>query len=410
MNKHIYLWVLVGLLWVVAALNYVDRQVIFALFPILRTQLHLSNMQLGFLGTAFLWTYGIFSPIGGYLADRLNRRGVILFSITVWSAVTFIIGLSRHYPQLVLGQTMLGISEAFYLPAALALIADYHAGSTRSRAIGLHQSGLYAGVALGGWGGGWGGQHFGWHQVFYVLGAFGIAYTLLLFLTLKDSPRRTDGNAELHTKPQVATAVRELSRRSSFWLLVVANCCCAVAFWSVYAWMALFLYDRFKVSLSAAGFSSTFYIQIASFAGIFLGGWLADRWARTDKRGRVLVQVIGFALAGPGLFIVGTTRSWELLLACLLLFGLGRGFFDCNLMPVLCQIVPVELRATGYGILNSTSCIAGGIMATAAGVLKDRIGLGHALQVASVFLVLSGVLLASLRMNENAYCEVAEFA
>lgn len=410
MKKSTYLWIVVALLWVVAALNYVDRQVIFALFPLLRKQLHLSDIQLGFLGTAFLWVYGIFSPIGGYLADRLNRRGVILFSVGVWSTVTLLVGLSHHYPQLVACQAMLGISEAFYLPAALALIADYHSAATRSRAIGLHQSGLYAGVALGGWGGSWVGQHYGWHQVFYVLGLFGIGYSIFLFLTLKESPKGADNKPKLRIRPPVSMAVRELSHRGPFWLLVIANCCSAVAFWSVYAWMALFLYDRFKISLSKAGFSSTFYIQVASFAGIFLGGWLADRWARTNGRGRILVQVIGFLLAGPGLYIVGGTHSWQLLIVCLIFFGVGRGFFDCNLMPVLCQIIPENLRATGYGILNSTSCFAGGIMATAAGLLKDRVGLGHALQFAAAFLILSAICLASLRITKGASSEVAEFA
>lgn len=410
MTKSTYVWIVVALLWMVAALNYVDRQVVFALFPLLRAQLHLSDLQLGFLGTAFLWVYGIFSPVGGYLADRLNRRGVILFSIGVWSTVTLLVGVSRHYPQLVACQAMLGISEAFYLPAALALIADYHGPRTRSRAIGLHQSGLYAGVALGGSGGAWVGQHYGWHQVFFVLGAFGIGYTIFLFLTLKDLPRGVDNKLAVQIRPPVAMAVRELSRRSKFWLLVVANCCSAVAFWSVYAWMALFLYDRFKISLSKAGFASTFYIQVASFGGIFLGGWLADRWARSNVRGRVRVQVIGFLVAGPALFIVGSTGSWLLLLGCLLLFGLGRGFFDCNLMPVLCQIIPESLRATGYGILNSTSCIAGGIMATAAGLLKNRIGLGHALQLAAVFLILSALCLASLHIRGEVPDKVTEFA
>lgn len=400
MKKSVYLWVVVALLWVVAALNYVDRQVVFALFPVLRAQLHLSSVQLGFLGTAFLWVYGIFSPVGGYLADRINRRSMILLSVSVWSAVTLLVGLSRNYPQLVAAQALLGISEAFYLPAALALIADYHGETTRSRAIGLHQSGLYAGVVLGGWGGGWIGQHYGWHQAFYVLGLFGIGYSLLLLFTLKN-PKDFGGAASQPLNLPLIEAIRELFSRGSFRLLVVANCFAAMAFWSVYAWMAMFLFERFRVSLAVAGFSSTFYAQAASFAGIFVGGWLADAWAVTNPRARILVQIIGFLLAGPGLYMAGGTSSWPVLLACLALFGFGRGFFDCNLMPVLCQVAPAELRATGYGIFNSTSCIAGGIMATAAGLLKDRIGLGHALQLAAAFLILGAICLASAKVTSQ---------
>jgi MFS family permease len=410
MKRSYYPWVVVGLLWVVAALNYVDRQVIFALFPLLRNQLHLTDVELGFLGTAFLWVYGVFSPIGGYLADRIPRRRVILFSLGVWSTVTIAVGLSQHYAQLVAAQAMLGISEAFYLPAALALITDYHGSTTRSRAIGLHQSGLYAGVALGGWGGGWIGQSYGWHHVFYVLGLFGLIYTAVLFFSLREAPRAQEDRRSIVDRPPVSLAVRELATCGSFWVLVVANCFSAMAFWSVYAWMALFLFDRFRLSLADAGFSSTFYIQVASFAGIFVGGWLADRWAQKEKRARLFVQVIGFLFGGPGLFIAVTTGSWPMLMGSLLLFGLGRGFYDCNLMPVLCQIIPEQLRATGYGILNSTSTIAGGIMATAAGMLKDRIGLGHALQVSAAMLVLSALCLAVVRVGRAGFERVAASA
>ena len=406
MKRSLYPWAVVALLWVVAALNYLDRQVIFALFPLLRRQLHLSDVELGFRGTAFLWVYGIFSPIGGYLGDRLNRRTLILFSVGIWSIVTVAVGLSQHYVQLVAAQAMLGISEAFYLPAALALITDYHGTATRSRAVGLHQSGLYAGVALGGWAGGWMGQHYGWHQVFYALGLFGLGYTFILTFLLREAPKDSKVQRQLISNPPLSIAIRELATRSGFWVLVVANCLSAMAFWSVYAWMAMFLFDRFKLSLAEAGFSSTFYIQIASFAGIFAGGWLADRWAQRERRGRVLVQIIGFLLGGPGLFIAATSGSWPLLMVSLLLFGLGRGFYDCNLMPVLCQIIPGQLRATGYGILNSTSCIAGGLMATAAGLLKDRIGLGHALQLSALFLVLSALCLASLKLGRAEPGEV----
>ena len=409
MKKSSYPWAVVALLWVVAALNYVDRQVIFALFPLLRSQMHLSSFELGFLGTAFLWIYAVFSPIGGYLADRLNRRRVILFSIAVWSMVTLLVGLASTYGQLVTAEALLGISEAFYLPAGLALIADYHGEATRSRAIGLHQSGLYAGVFLGGWGGGWIGQHYGWHRVFFVLGMAGIIYSVVLLFTLKESPRRRESISDDH-KPPVMTAVRELGGRAQFWVLALANILFASASWCVYSWMALFLFDRFRVSLSVAGFSSTFYIQAASFAGIFVGGWLSDKWSRTNSRARVLMQAIGLLLAGPGLFVAAGTGSWGLLLVCLVGFGIGRGFYDCNLMPVLCQIVPEELRASGYGILNSTSTFAGGLMATAAGLLKDRIGLGHALQFAAVLLIFGAACLAVLKVSKSSAPQAIELA
>ena len=393
-----YKWTLVALLWVVALLNYLDRQVIFAVFPLLEAELHISSVQLGFLGTSFLWVYGLLSPLGGYLADRFGRRQVILASLLVWSLVTWLTGQARNYGELVLARGLMGISEACYLPAALALIADFHRAPTRSRAIGLHQSGLYAGIALGGLGGGWMGDRFGWRAAFLVLGGVGLIYGFFLFFTLKESPETDRNSTGLAEQIPFAPAMRELLASPAFITVVGANSLASTAYWCVYTWLALYLYQQFRMSLTAAGFSSTFYIQLGSFAGILMGGWLADLWARSNARGRVLTQAIGLSAAAPCLFLTGFTASQWVLLPCLLLFGLGRGFFDCNLMPVVCQIISPKLRATAYGVLNFTSCLMGGAMAFAGGALKDRIGLGVTLQLSAGMLVAAGLWLWSLRM------------
>lgn len=400
-------WTVVALLWVVALLNYLDRQVIFAVFPLLSNDLRLSSVELGLLSTAFLWIYGALSPVGGWLADRMSRRGVILLSLAVWSAVTFLTGIARNYHELLAARALMGISEACYLPAALALIADYHGDATRSRATGLHQSGLYAGIALGGVGGGWMGDHFGWRPAFFVLGVIGLLYCAALAPSLKEAPRREVGRAAQPDKLQFGKAIAGLAGVGSFWILVTANALASIAYWCVYTWLAMFLFERFRVSLTEAGLSATFYIQVASFVGIVAGGWLADRWARQNAKGRIWTQTIGLAVAGPCLFAVGMTGSWWVLLPCLVVFGLGRGFFDCNLMPVVCQMAPLELRATAYGILNFTSCIAGGAMAAAAGWLKDRMGLGGAIEISAVMLMLAAGILAVLRMDQSRKAAVA---
>ena len=372
----------------VALLNYLDRQIIFSVFPLLKADLQVSDVQLGFLGTAFLWVYGLLSPCGGYIADRFGRRRVILLSLAVWSAVTWLTGHSHGYGQLVAARGLMGISEACYLPAALALIADYHGDRSRSKATGLHQSGLYAGIALGGVGGGWMGDRYGWRAAFVVLGIAGIVYAVVLAFGLKESPAQT---VPADRGIPFGAALRELLTSREFLVVVGVNSLVSTAYWSVYTWLAVYLFERFQMSLTVAGFSSTFYIQAASFGGILLGGWIADRWARSDSRGRAFTQTIGLAAAGPFLFLIGTTGSRWVLLPCLVLFGLGRGFYDCNLMPVVCQIVSTKLRATAYGVLNCTSCLVGGGMALAGGVLKEGIGLGAALQISAVMLVAAGL-------------------
>jgi len=251
---------------------------------------------------------------------------------------------------------------------------------------------LYAGIALGGVAGGWMGDHYGWRAAFVVLGIAGLIYALVLAFGLKESPQRS-------TRPEDGVpfigSLHELMTSSAFLVIVGVNSLVSTAYWCVYTWLAVYLFERFQMSLTVAGFSSTFYIQAASFGGILLGGWIADGWARSDPRGRALTQTIGLAAAGPFLFLVGTTGSQWVLLPCLVLFGLGRGFYDCNLMPVLCQIVSPKLRATAYGILNCTSCLVGGAMALAGGVLKEWIGLGSALQLSAFMLIAAGVWLWS---------------
>ena len=398
MTRPGYAWLLVALLWVVALLNYVDRQVIYALFPLLEKDFSLSGAQLGLLSTVFLWVYAFASPFGGYLADRFGRTRVILASLLVWSAVTWATGYARTYGQLLATRALMGFSEAFYIPAALALIADHHSERTRSTATGLHQSGLYAGIVLGGVAGGWLGEHYGWRVPFTILGAIGVAYFAVLLAGLRPAHRSAGAVSRL----DFAGSFKELSALPGFWRLAAVFSLVGLANWLVYTWLPSHLYERFRMRLALAGFSATFYIQAASFAGILLGGLVADAWAVRSGRGRIRVQAAGLAAAAPFLFAVGSTDSQAVLILALILFGLGRGLYDSNAMPVLCQIAPAHLRSTGYGIFNLLSCVVGGLAAAGAGWLRSTLGLAVAFQIAAVLLMLGAWLLTTVQTTCNS--------
>ena len=394
-----YGWVCVGLLWVVWLLNYLDRQVIFSVFPLLQAELKLTSVQLGLVSTAFLWVYALAGPFAGYFADRFGFKRMIVISLAVWSAVTWFTGQARTLPELLAARALMGISEACYLPAGLALIAAWHSEKTRAKATGIHYSGGYLGMVIGGGLGGWMAQRYGWRAAFLILGGIGVAYSVVLAFSLKDRERqqpvtRVSSRGFLSASRSVFQLPGYPSMFAVFAALSVGN-------WIVYTWLPLYLYERFKMRLDEAGFTATFYLQIGSFAGILIGGAVADRLVLRNPRGRLIAQSMALAVAAPFLFLSGFTSSVAMLMAGMVVFGLGRGVYDANCMPALCQIAPENLRATGFGLFNFIGPFTGGIVAAGAGALKSTIGIGGALEIAGVLLGLSAIVLARVPLDPS---------
>ena len=368
-----YAWFIVALLWPVALLNYLDRQLLAAMKSSLMADIPTigSEANWGFLPAVFKWVYAILSPVGGYLADRFGARFVIGGSLLVWSAVTWATGHVHTFDQLLVTRALMGISEACYIPAALALIANYHTGETRSRAVGIHQMAIYVGVMIGGFSG-----HaadspaLGWRWAFSAAGLPGVIYAIPLLLLLRNAPARADAATATRTAP--LTALRELLTNGSFILLVLYFTLPAMAGWVVKDWMPAILKQQFSIGQGKAGVSATLFVNVASLTGAVLGGWLADRWMRRGIRGRIYVSALGVSLLIPGLFGVGNAGSLTVAVAFLVVFGLGWGAFDCNNMPILCQIVRPELRATGYGLMNLVSISCGGFADWGFGIMRDR--------------------------------------
>ena len=201
-----YAWFVVALLVPVALLNYLDRQMLATMKFSLMVDLPdiRSEANWGAILALFKWTYAFLSPIGGYIADRFSRKYVIAGSLIAWSAITWATGQVSNYEQLLLTRGIMGISEAFYIPAALALIADYHRGATRSRAVGSHQMGIYAGVIIGGFSG-YAAEtpDLGWRWMFELCGIVGVLYAIPLFLLLQDAPRpETEATAATRRQPR----------------------------------------------------------------------------------------------------------------------------------------------------------------------------------------------------------------
>lgn len=401
-NQSYYAWGLVALLWIVAFLNYFDRIMITSMRDPIVKEFTLSDAQFGLLTSVFLWSYGLLSPFGGFLADKYSRKKVIIFSVSVWSAVTLWTGFTSSFEEMLVSRFFMGLSEACYIPAALALITDYHKGKTRSLATGLHMSGLYAGLALGGLGG-YIAEIWGWRYGFHVFGIFGILYSIVLLYYLKDVKHETTENEVEEETISLLGSVKILFKERSFLVLLFYFSVLGTANWLVYGWLPTFLKEHFHLNLGEAGISATGYIQIGSFVGVILGGYFADKWFLKNKRSRVFMIIIGFTVGAPFLFLMSSTTVFAIAIIAMFFFGIARGINDANLMPVLRQIADSRYIATGYGFLNFLSTIIGGLMVYVGGALKDaKVDLSIVYQVSAVLMLLATWSLFAIKIKKDA--------
>lgn len=399
------IWLVVILLFPVAALNYLDRQMLAAMKSSVMTDIPSIGLEAnwGFLLGSFKWVYAALSPIGGYIADRFSRRWTIVTSLFVWSAVTWATGHVQTFEQLLATRALMGISEAFYIPAALALVADFHTSRTRSRAVGIHQMAIYVGVMIGGFSGYVADNpNLGWRWAFAAAGIVGVVYSIPLMFVLREAPRNASNTTASGDRPSPRSAITELLSNPSYLLLVMYFTLPAMAGWVVKDWMPAILKTQFGIGQGMAGVSATLYVNIAALFGVIAGGWLADRWMRKTISGRIYVSAIGMLCIIPALFGVGNAATLTIAVAFLVLFGIGWGFFDCNNMPILCQIARPELRATGYGIMNLVSISCGGFADWGFGSLRDmNVPLNIIFGVFASVALLSAVLVLLIRPREQ---------
>lgn len=399
-----YPWVLVALLWMVALLNYLDRQVLSTMKPSMMVDIVelQSATNFGRLMAVFLWIYGFMSPIAGLIADRISKKKLIVSSLLVWSAVTFTMGFAQSFDQLYVLRAIMGISEALYIPAGLALITEYHDSKTRSLAVGLHLSGLYMGQALGGFGATVA-HRFSWQLTFQSLGMIGILYALVLIVFLKDKPREVAVQIE---RSPVFPALGKLLRNFSFWILLLCFTIPSLPGWAVKNWLPTLLAENLHIDMSMAGPLSTITISGSSLVGVLLGGRLSDGWSQRNLRGRVYTSAIGLSLTIPAMMLIGYGHSvWAVVMAAFC-FGLGFGAFDANNMPILCQFVSSKYRATGYGLMNLTGISAGAFITDQLGKSTDAGNLGQSFIWLAVVVVLAVILqLRFLRPSTQDFAE-----
>lgn len=394
-NKNIYPWIVVGLLWVVALLNYMDRQMLSTMQEAMKVDIVELNKAeaFGALMAIFLWIYGFMSPVAGVIADRLNRKWLVVGSLFVWSAVTFLMGYAQDFHELYWLRAMMGISEALYIPAALSLIADWHEGKSRSLAIGVHMTGLYTGQAIGGFGATVAAA-FSWQVTFHWFGIVGMAYAVILILFLRENPIHAVSTKKIdegpkEKKPSLLSGISLLFTNWAFWIILFYFAAPSLPGWATKNWLPTLFANSLNIPMSEAGPISTITIAVSSFIGVIFGGILSDRWVQRNIRGRIYTGAIGLGLTIPALLLLGFGHSFISIIGAGLLFGVGFGIFDANNMPILCQFVSAKHRGTAYGIMNMTGVFAGAAVTELLGKWTDGGSLGEGFAMLSVIVAVA---------------------
>ncbi len=415
-NKKFYPWLLVFMLWFVALLNYMDRQMLATMQPYMKESIEELNSATNFgrLMAIFLWIYALMSPISGIIADRINRKWLIVGSLFVWSGVTLLMGYTTNFDQLYTLRAIMGVSEAFYMPAGLALIADYHESKTRSFAVGIHITGVYLGQAFGGFGATIASIS-SWQMTFHTFGLIGIAYSLILifFLHEKKTHIAAPSGQKSSMKVEFSNAIKGLGMllgNISFWVIIFYFSAPSLPGWATKNWLPTLFSNTLHLDMSEAGPMSTITISLASFVGVLLGGALSDKWVQKHLKGRIYTGVIGLALTIPALFLLGFGTTAIVIFSGAFCFGLGFGMFDVNNMPILCQFVSPRYRATGYGLLNMAGISSGAFITKFLGRSIDAGHLGKDFAMLSIVVVVAIVLQLTVLKPKTANMTEEEFA
>lgn len=400
-----YRWAVVGMLWFVCLFNYADRQAIFAVFVPLEEEMGIDKVKQGIVGSAFMWVYAAALPFAGLVGDRVNRKWLILGGLAFWSIITIMTALSREYWHLVMFRALEGLGEAFYFPASLSLISDYHDPRTRSRAMALHQSSVYVGTVLGSAVAGYCADKFqDWRAGFYLFGILGVVLAAVLILFLREPARK---KVEAMTWQSTVAAAREVFVHPMVRLLIVIFAGANFVAMIFLTWMPTYLRENFNMSLALAGLNATLWLQAASVLGVLAGGWLADRWSRRWRGGRMAVQALGLFLGAPLIFLTGWTKEVKLLVVAMAGFGFFKGLYDANIWAALYDFVRPQRRAAAQGFMNALGWLGSAPAPIIIGAAAGVFGMGPALSAASVVYVLVGLvmILGLMRLSRTSFAE-----
>jgi predicted MFS family arabinose efflux permease len=370
-------WLISALLSLGLAWDYQARVAINSVFPMLRRDLGMTDLQIGLTATAFLWIYALLSPLAGYLGDRFSRRTVLLASITSWNVVTILSGLATSSWHLIALRTLVATAQVCYMPTALAFLTDFHDKKTQGKGIGVYLAGGYVGIFLAGFPAAYVATHLGWRMMFFLAGGTGLLCAALLFILPSDESESVAGRQDqigLPARTSVRTAAA-IFRKRSMLNIMLSYALWSGASWVVITYLPLLIYEHYHLSLEMAAFQATFYMQLSGFVSEPVLGHLSDIWSAGNAKNRYYFCAWGALLGLPALAAIGLGRHTGILITGMLMFGMVTAVSDVNYMPMLTIITTKYQRATAWGYVNFSGCLAGGTSAMLAALTMKRLGL-----------------------------------
>jgi predicted MFS family arabinose efflux permease len=386
---------LLAFMWFAYFLNYCDRQAVFAMFPSLKSDLGMSDQQLGLTGACFLWVYALGCPVAGVIGDRVSKRLLVVLSLVIWSLVTVATGLSRSGVELLWLRAAMGISESLFMPTAIALTASAFAPALRSRTIAILTTAQIAGTVAGSWFGGWMADMGAWRTAFYALGVVGLVYAVPYFAFLKtvksDQP-------ETHSEQQsptvnVGKCLTWLLTTPTYLVLCVVFPVFVFGLWLLYGWLPAFLGGKFQLTQSEAAFNATVFLQGSTFVGLLCGGWLADILLRWTRASRYYLMLASLLLCAPCLHAIGNCETLLQVRIAAAAFGLFSGLLMGNIFPSAFEVVSAQSRATAVGVLNLCGGLVSGFATLFGGMWKQTLGIDRLLSLTGAAYFAAGLLL-----------------
>ncbi|MVZ64574.1 MFS transporter [Sphingobacterium sp. DK4209] len=388
-------WELVFLLWVAYFLNQGDRQIFNVVIPLIKEDLQINDVQIGWIASIFTLVYGLLVPVAGVLSDKLDKVKILLLSLAVFSIGTLLTGIGQGVIALIIYRSIAtGGGEAFYYPAANSLIAKYH-DSTRATAMAIHQTSLYAGVILSGFIAGYLGEHYGWRVAFYVFGAFGILWAIVIFLRMRNKPADSvelSVQQEMNDSAVLDTFKRIASTKTAIMLSIAFGFMCFVNI-GYLTWIPTYLHEKYSLTLASSGLNSTLYHFLGAFFGVLLGAKIADRFAQYRKTIRLEIQVSGLLIGAPFIFLIGQSDSLLWTYVYMFVFGFFRGVYDSNLFAALFDVIESKYRAAATGFMLSFGFVVGAFAPVLLGHIRMTIDMAYGITLLSICYLIGALMI-----------------